>query len=189
LKIKNFINFQEMFMADTRNGVDNRIHLYLADITDLDIECFVYYARADLKLGSGFGGAIAIRGGPSIQQELDDLAPIKPGEAVITNAGDLKANFIIHANGPKFQEEDTEEKLKITINNVLKLADSSGIKAIALPPMGAGFYGVPLKVSAEICLDTAKKYLQNSSGINEIVFCLLDNREYRAFEQAMKDRA
>ena len=176
-------------MAETKNVVDQRIRLQVADITAIDIECFVYYARTDLKLGSGFGGAIAIRGGPEIQQELDKLAPINVGEAVLTGAGELKAKYIIHANGPKFQEEDIEKKLKTTINNVLKLADSKGIKSIALPPMGAGFYGVPLKTSAEICLDTATEYLQNGSSINEIVFCLLDNREYKAFEQAMNGRS
>ncbi|UCC80191.1 MAG: macro domain-containing protein [Candidatus Zixiibacteriota bacterium] len=158
------------------------IRLLNSDITDTDIECFVYYARSDLKLWAGFGGGIAVRGGPQIQKDLDALAPIGPCEAVITDAGELKAKYIIHANGPKFQEEDAENKLKATILNSLKLADEKGIKQVALPAMGTGFYGIPLDTSADVCLNTVKDYLQNDTGIEEIVFCAIDSREYIPFK-------
>ena len=42
------------------------------DITELDVDAFVFYAEPNLKLGSGFGTAISVRGGPTIQKELDD---------------------------------------------------------------------------------------------------------------------
>ena len=158
------------------------IRLVNSDITDMDIECFVYYARSDLKLGAGLGGAIAVRGGPQVQKTLDTLAPIGPCEAVITDAGELKAKYIIHANGPKFQEEDAESKLRITILNSLKLADEKGIKRVALPAMGTGFYGIPLDRSADVSLNTAKDYLQNKTGIEEIVFCAIDSREYLPYK-------
>ena len=161
------------------------IRLEKCDITDYEIECFVYYARSDLKLGSGFGGAITVRGGPSIQQQLDQIKHLDGCQAVISEAGELKAKYIIHANGPKFQEENTEEKLRQTILNIFKLAEEKGIQRIALPAMGAGFYGVPLDVSARIGLETAAQYLNNGSGIKEIVFCLLDNREYKPYESRL----
>jgi O-acetyl-ADP-ribose deacetylase (regulator of RNase III) len=158
------------------------ISLVKADITDFDIECFVYYANSDLKLGAGFGGAIAVRGGPQIQKDLDKMSPVGPCQAVISEAGELKAKYIIHANGPKFQEEDMEGKIKTTIINSLKLADEKGIKEIAFPPMGTGFYGVPLDQSARITLHTIKEYLQGNTGIEEVTVCLNDNREYQPFK-------
>lgn len=169
-------------MADELRVGRKVIRLLNSDITDTDIECFVYYARPDLKLWAGLGGGIAVRGGPQIQKDLDELAPVGPCEAVITDAGNLKAKYIIHANGPKFQEEDTENKLKTTILNSLKLADEKGIKQVALPAMGTGFYGIPLEKSADICFNTVKSYLQNDTGIEEIVFCVIDSREYRPFK-------
>lgn len=50
-------------MTDEKKVKDCVIRLMKGDITDIEIECFVFYAQADLKLGSGFGGAITIRGG------------------------------------------------------------------------------------------------------------------------------
>lgn len=173
-------------MTDEKKIKNSVIRLIIGDITDIDIECFVYYAQANLKLGSGFGGAIAVRGGPAIQKELDKLAPINASETVITDAGDMKAKYIIHANGPKFQEENLEEKMKTTIINALKLAEEKGIKRIAFPPMGAGFYGVPLDSSARLTLETVKSYLSNGSKLEEVVICLLDNRDYKPFQKKLQ---
>ncbi|UCE67241.1 MAG: macro domain-containing protein [Candidatus Zixiibacteriota bacterium] len=176
-------------MADEIRIGQRAIRLKNSDITDMEVECFVYYARSDLKLGAGYGGAIAVRGGPQIQKTLDEMAPIGPCEAVITDAGELKAKYIIHANGPKFQEEDAESKLKTTILNALRLADDKGIRQLALPTMGTGFYGIPLDRSADVSLNTVKNYLQNDTGIEEIIFCAIDSREYLPFRTQLDKMA
>jgi O-acetyl-ADP-ribose deacetylase (regulator of RNase III) len=170
-------------MADSIKVKGCNLRLQKGDITDLDIESFVYYAREDLALGSGFGTAIAVRGGPTIQKKLNEIGKIKITEAVISAAGEMKAKYIIHANGPKFQEENLPKKLKQTILNSLAKAEEKGIKAIAFPPMGAGFYGVPLDQSAEITLTTIKEYLSGETQLEEVVICLLDNRDYISFEK------
>lgn len=168
--------------------VNNRvIKVIVGDITELDLDCFVFYAQPDLKLGAGFGGAISVRGGPTIQEELDKLAPIEPTQSVITGAGELKANFIIHTYGPRFQEENLEDKLATTMLNALRLADEKGIKRIAFPAMGAGFYVVPLEISARVSIGAAREYLQGNTGLEEIVFCVIDNREYKPFEKVLQN--
>lgn len=158
------------------------VKLVKGDITDLEIEAFVFYATHDLVLGTGFGSAISIRGGPGIQEELKQQAPLKTTEVVVSSAGDMKAQKIIHAVGPRFQEAGLDEKLKTTIINCLVAAEEKGIKQIAFPPMGAGFYGVPLEVSARITLETVFNYRSKAKGIEEVVVCLQDNREYTSFE-------
>jgi len=173
-------------MSDEYQVNSSSISLSKGDITDMEIDAFVYYATEDLKLGSGFGTAIAIRGGPSVQKELDEIGGVKLTEATVTKAGEMKANWIIHAVGPKFQEENLEDKLKETILNVMKLADEKGIEEIAFPPMGAGFYGVPLDLSAEITLETIKSYLKNGDKTKKVVISLLDNRDYIPFQKKLK---
>ncbi|MBN1347024.1 MAG: macro domain-containing protein [Phycisphaerae bacterium] len=166
---------------------DGRIlRLVKGDITDLEIEAFVYYAREDLVLGSGWGTSIATRGGPKVQEELKQLGPIKTTEAVVTGAGKMKAKFIVHAAGPKFQEPDTERKLHETTMNALQAAEAKGIKHIAFPQMGAGFYGIPLAACADITIDAAIEYLQGPTEIEEIVFCLLDTRDYTPFKDKLE---
>jgi O-acetyl-ADP-ribose deacetylase (regulator of RNase III) len=161
------------------------------DLTDQETEAIVYYAQPDLKLGSGFGNAISVRGGVTIQEELNKHDPVSVGEAVISGAGELNANYIIHAVGPRFQEPNTEEKLYNTVKRVLKLAEEKGINRIAFPPMGTGFYGISLDVSSKVMLEAIRDHLSGKSVISEVLICVMDNREYSAFEKnwTLKEKA
>ena len=176
-------------MSDERSINGKAVKLTMNDITMLDIDCFVFYAQSDLKLGSGFGGAITVRGGPEIQKELDTMGPIEVGQAVVSEAGNLKASYIIHANGPKFQEEDIKGKLRTTVLNALKAAESKGVKKVALPPMGTGFYGVPLELSAQVTFDAIGEYLRGDTPLEEVVLCVQDNREYKPFAAKLETLA
>jgi O-acetyl-ADP-ribose deacetylase (regulator of RNase III) len=157
------------------------LRLIRDDITDLDVDAFVFYAQPDLALGSGFGTAISVRGGATVQKELEELAPVATGEAVVTGAGNLKARQIIHAVGPRFQEEDTESKLRATLTSVLRLAEKEGVKRLALPAMGAGYYGIPPELCARVMADTISNHLQDDTGLEEVIICVLDSRQHDAF--------
>ncbi len=176
-------------MKDELQINNSILRLFKGDITDIEVEAFVYYARNDLKLGSGFGTAIAMRGGLAVQEELDKIGEQDTTAAVISNAGEMKAKHIIHAVGPKFQEENTESKLKKTITNSLNIAEENSIKQIAFPPMGAGFYGVPLDDSARITIDTIAEYLSGKTNIKEIIVCPLDNHEFKPFQKKLSERS
>jgi O-acetyl-ADP-ribose deacetylase (regulator of RNase III) len=169
-----------------RKVKNSTIKLVKDDLTAMEVEAFVFYAQSDLKLGSGYGNAIAMRGGASIQEELDKLGAQEVGSAVVTAAGKLKAKHIVHAVGPKFQEPDTESKLRLTIQNALKQAEAKGIKQLAMPPMGTGFYGVPLDQSAQITTEEIKKYLEGDTQLAEVVICANDNRELKPLQARLQ---
>jgi O-acetyl-ADP-ribose deacetylase (regulator of RNase III) len=173
-------------MSDEIKVKQGIIRLAVGDITELPVEGFVYYARPDLVLGSGFGGVISAKGGPKIQEELKKAGQANVTEVVVTSGGDLKAKYILHAVGPRFQEEDLEEKLRKTIDNVLRKAEESQIQSLAFPAMGVGFYGVPLEVCARETLEAAGKHLETTACIREVVFCLRDSYEHRAFLEHMR---
>ncbi|MGD2120448.1 MAG: macro domain-containing protein [Gemmatimonadota bacterium] len=174
-------------VSEPRVKFDNTIvHLIKGDITELEVDAFVFYAQADLALGSGFGGMIAVRGGASVQKELDELGPVPHLEAVVSGAGKLKAEYLIHAVGPKFREDDTPSKLRTTMENVLSKAEEKGIKTLAFPAMGAGYYGVPSAVSAEVMLSALGSHLTGKTGLKEVIICVLDTPQFKAFEAAME---
>ncbi|MGD8921759.1 MAG: macro domain-containing protein, partial [Candidatus Zixiibacteriota bacterium] len=102
-------------MSDSITINSRTLRVFVDDITMLDVDAFVFYARPELTLGAGFGTAISVRGGPSIQEELNGKGPLGVTEVITTAAGDLKADFIIHAVGPAFMEEGTEGKLRTTV--------------------------------------------------------------------------
>jgi O-acetyl-ADP-ribose deacetylase (regulator of RNase III) len=107
------------------------------------------------------------------------------GEAVITGAGEMNAGQIVHACGPKFQEPDLERKLRECVYSSLRVAEQSNVKTLAFPPMGTGFYGVPLELSANVMLDCFKSFLEKGSSLEEVIICVIDYRDYVPFKKKM----
>jgi len=58
-------------MVERKIG-DKNLRLVREDITEMEVDAFVFDITEDLKLGSGFGAAIQQRGGIVIQKELDE---------------------------------------------------------------------------------------------------------------------
>jgi O-acetyl-ADP-ribose deacetylase (regulator of RNase III) len=146
------------------------------------VEAFVRDAPPELVLNAGYDRAISVRGGPSVNEELKKLGRLPVGQAVITGAGGMKAKHIIHANGPKFQEEDEEGKLRRAVLASLRLAEQRGVKQIAFPPMGTGFYVVPMDLCVRVMMETVKEYLKGDTKIEEVIFVGVDLREFKPLE-------
>jgi O-acetyl-ADP-ribose deacetylase (regulator of RNase III) len=155
------------------------IRLVGCDITDMEVDAFVYDLTADCKLSSGYGGAIAARGGKAVQDQLNAIGTLPTGEAVVTTGGNMKARFIIHVNGPKFQEPDTRGKLTKAVESALRRADEKGLAKVAFPPIGTGLYQVPLDLCASVLLDTVERHLKGPTSLEEVLFVAVDSREYK----------
>jgi O-acetyl-ADP-ribose deacetylase (regulator of RNase III) len=176
-------------MVEKRIG-NKVIRLVRGDITDMQVEAFAFDITSDCQLGSGYGGAIAQRGGKAVQEELNAIGALPPGEAVVTDAGKMKARYIIHTNGPKFREPGTTEKLARATNSVLRKADEKGITELALPPIGTGLYQVPLDMCASVMVDVVATHLENGETSLEVVsFVALDSREYKPLQAKIEGGA
>jgi O-acetyl-ADP-ribose deacetylase (regulator of RNase III) len=175
-------------MTEKKIG-DKVLRLVRGDITDMEVEAFVFDITEDVKLGSGFGGAIQQRGGIVIQKALDEIGSCPTGEAIVTEAGILKADWIIHANGPKFREENEEAKLKKTVESILARAQEKGIKRLAFPPIGTGLYQVPLDLCSRVMVDTISQHLANGSTLEEVLIVAPDNREFNPFKAKIEEGA
>jgi O-acetyl-ADP-ribose deacetylase (regulator of RNase III) len=168
--------------------INNRtLKLVEGDIVLLDVEAVVNAANSSLILGGGVAGAIRSHGGPSIQEECNRIGPIQVGEAVATNAGNLKAKYVIHAAGPVSGEGEEDEKLRNATLNSLEIAEEKKIKDIAFPAISTGIFGFPLQRCSEIMLEAAKEFLEKHDYPQEIIFCLYGAGAYSVFEKTLEE--
>jgi O-acetyl-ADP-ribose deacetylase (regulator of RNase III) len=175
-------------MVEIKIG-DKVLRLVRGDITEMEVEAFVFDITSDCKLGSGYGGAIAQRAGKAVQKELDEIGSLATGEAVITGAGKMDNKHIIHVNGPKFHEPETEAKLRRAVDAALKRAAETGIKQLAFPPIGTGLYQVPLDLCAKVLIGAVIEHLKGETTLDEVLFVALDTREYTPFESVLEKGA
>jgi O-acetyl-ADP-ribose deacetylase (regulator of RNase III) len=167
------------------NGI--KIILNEGDITDLEVDAIVNAANAQLILGSGVAGAIRDKGGPSIQEECNKLGGTYVGGAVITGGGDLKANHVIHAVGPRMGEGEEESKLRNATMNSLLVAEEYNLKSIAFPAISTGVFGFPIQKCAEIMLTVAVEFVKRPTGLEKIVFCLWGEEDYKVFRSTIDE--
>lgn len=159
-----------------------KLRLVEGNIVALNVEAIVNAANKSLILGGGVAGAIRNFGGPSIQEECNAIGPIEVGEAALTGAGNLKADYIIHAVGPVYGEGDEDIKLANAVLNSLKIAEKKGIKSIAFPAISTGIFHFPIKRCAEIMIKVARDFLKENKYPEEIILCLYGERAYSIFQ-------
>ena len=119
-----------------------------------DIDAVVNAANRWLAPGGGVAGAIHRAAGRKLYEFCRRLAPIKPGQAVITPAGELKNKFVVHCLGPVYGKDVPSDKiLADCYRNSLKVADEKGAQSIAFPAISTGVFGYPVKEAAEVSVD------------------------------------
>jgi O-acetyl-ADP-ribose deacetylase (regulator of RNase III) len=160
------------------------------DITDQRVDAIVNAANTGLVLGAGVAGAIRRKGGPSIQEECDRLAPVALGEAVATGAGSLHARWVIHAAVMEIVPRTNAATIRTCTRNSLALADSLGAGSLALPALGTGVAGFPLERAAGTMIGETEDYLaEGASRLSRVIFVLFGAEAFRVFlERLLKGR-
>ena len=165
-------------------SLSERIQIQQGDITEMDVDAIVNAANNDLMLGAGVAGAIARKGGESIQHECNEIGSIPVGYAAITGAGRLKARYVIHAASMGLGGERTTAKsLRTSTAHALRLAAERKMKSIAFPAVGTGVSGFPVEECAEIMLTEARQHLNSDSSLETVYFVLFDERSKGIFER------
>lgn len=165
------------------NGI--KLEIVEGDIVaQKDIEAVVNAANAELKIGGGVAGAIHRTAGPELEKACQALAPINPGEAVITEAFKLPNKYVIHTLGPVYGRDKPEaEILARAYKNSLKLASENRIKSIAFPAISTGSFSYPIKEAAEISLQTIKEMAVQLKNIEIIRFVLYSKKDFVVYQK------
>ncbi len=153
-----------------------------------DVDAVVNAANAELKIGGGVAGAIHTAAGPQLYDECKPLAPIKPGEAVITAAYDLPNDYVIHCLGPVYGKDRPENIfLSNCYKNALQLAEENQIKSIAFPSISTGAFGFPFKKATKIAFDTILEEVDELKHLQKIKFVLHSEQDLNIYQQYLKD--
>lgn len=151
-----------------------------------DIEAVVNAANAQLMPGGGVAGALHSAAGPGLAEECRPMAPIRPGEAVISGAHNLPNQFVIHCLGPVYGvDEPSDHWLAECYRNALELADSKGIESIAFPAISAGAFGYPVEGAAEVALATVKHVLPRLENVKRVRFVLFGASDEQVFSSRL----
>jgi len=157
------------------------------DIADQpDMDAVVNAANARLMPGSGVAGAIHSAAGPGLAEECQPLAPISPGQAVMTGGHDLPNRKVIHCLGPVFGvDEPSDRLLGDCYRNALRLADAEGLESVAFPAISTGVFGYPLAEAAKVAATAIRDAVPGLSSVRRIRFVLFSESDLNEFRRAL----
>jgi O-acetyl-ADP-ribose deacetylase (regulator of RNase III) len=153
-----------------------------ADVTKLEVDAIANAANTELRHGGGVARAISRAGGPEVQRESDQKAPIDLGEAVETTAGDMPARWVIHAATMELGGPTSAEIIERATRSTLAKAEKLGARSLALVAFGTGVGGFPLEEAARLMVGAAREH---SGKLERIVFAVHGEDAERAFREAL----
>lgn len=166
-----------------------KVELKRGDIANQpDMDAVVNAANAQLRIGGGVAGAIHRAAGPELTEETRSMAPIKPGEAVISGGHNLPNAYVIHCLGPVYGRDKPEDKLLgFCYKNALRIAENHGIERIAFPAISAGAFGYPPRDAAKVAFKTIKNQISQLQSVQLIRFVLWSEDAMRVHQEVMDE--
>jgi O-acetyl-ADP-ribose deacetylase len=163
------------------------IEVLETDITTLEVDAIANAANTRLLHGGGVAGAISRAGGPAVQAESHERAPIGLGEAVETSGGEMPCRWVIHAATMELGGPTSAEIIRSATASTLRRADELGARSLALVAFGTGVGGFPLDEAAAIEVAEVRRHLSaGESGLERIVFAVRGAAAREAFERALQ---
>ena len=166
------------------------IEILQGDITLMKTDAIVNAANKYLKHGGGVAGAIAHRGGPTIQSEsnnwITDHGCIDSRNPAYTTGGKMPCKYVIHAVGPVWGEGDEDTKLNEAISSALELSEKLQVTSISFPAISTGIFGFPIDRAARIFIQTLHKFMEpfTVKYLKHILLVLNNNDSLQAFISA-----
>ena len=134
------------------------------DIVRVKADAIVNTANPQVAVGPGVDAAVyEAAGWDRLLEERKKIGVLQPGEAAVTPAFDLDAEYIIHVSGPYWQGGNRGEKeiLRRCYDKALALAAEKGCTSIAFPLMASGAYRFPKETAMRIAVHAFTDFLMD----------------------------
>ena len=159
-----------------------KVDVVTGDLTKESSEAIVNVIGTDLNMNN-FGQlsrVIAKSCGPQVQQELNQKGTQTPGSAVMTSGGGtLIARHIIHI----VATTSDRQELETCLEEGLRLADANGIKAISVPAIGTGGFGLSASESAQLIFQALNNMGENFENLSTVRIVVFQTQMVHAFQR------
>ena len=155
-----------------------------------DADAVANAANAQLMPGGGVAGALHRAAGSGLAEECRPLAPIAPGDAVITGAHNLPNSHVIHCLGPVYgRDEPSDDLLASCYRRALELAEDKGLATVAFPSISTGAFGFPMERAARIALRTVLDEAKGLKSVKLVRFVLFSSGDRDIYAKALEETA
>lgn len=161
------------------------ISIQIADLEAVSAQAVFRAVRWDLQPLTPGGRRVGLGAGEAIIERLEQMGDFSIGGAVVTPAGDLDADFIIHLVIESVEEPVTETGVRKALTNGLRQACAWGVESVALPALGAGAGCLDAETSARVIMPVLETFVDSGESLREATIVVANEYEKAAFEGAV----
>lgn len=156
------------------------------DIAAQSADALVNAAGTSLRMGSGVAGALRRGANGPINEAAMAEGPIDLGEAAVTDAFDLDADYVIHAAAmPHYGDgRATRESIREATKNALETAEELGCESIVVPVLGTGAAGFDFETGAKIVCWAIDRF--DAGALADVRVIAYTNAQYTTLERVGK---
>ncbi|RMH05727.1 MAG: macro domain-containing protein [Nitrospirae bacterium] len=153
-------------------------------LLDADAQVIVNAANSSGLMGGGIAGVIRRAAGVQVEEEARKQAPIPVGSAVLTSAGRLRFQGIIHApTMPQPAMRIPPDNVAKATQAALEVADAQGFTSIAFPGMGTGVGRVSHRDAAHHMIAAIRQFQPRS--LQSVILMDIDPAMVQAWQEAL----
>jgi O-acetyl-ADP-ribose deacetylase (regulator of RNase III) len=161
------------------------IQITHGDLLSMPVTAIVNDTDTDLMMEPRLVGKVGI----GVQRELALIGYCEVGAAVITSAGNMGVEKIIHTVGPRWGEGSERGKLSNAVFECLRLAELHKQKSIAFPAISTGTNGYPLENCAKTMLTQIIDYtFEDLKHLRTIILCLNSELAFEVFRREFQQQ-
>jgi len=161
-----------------------RLSFVVGDISNAAADAIVSSANFELRMRTGVGDALRLRGGDHIEEEAMAGGQQPLGSCVRTNAGRLMTRNVFHAVSA-WNEVSCVGR---AFARALILAEERGCTSIAAPALGTGAARVGIEACANAMMTTLRWHaMLGGSRIREITIWLDSEEKQRAYQNVAEE--
>ncbi|HSJ10204.1 MAG TPA: macro domain-containing protein [Longimicrobiales bacterium] len=135
------------------------IRILDAELADTDAEAVLRPVTAEWTAPTLQMRRLEMIAGAEPDVQCRRLGELPVGSAIITPAGDLAADFMIHVIIRSVEEPVTEAGVRRALQNGMRRVVEWGIRSIAMPPLGTGAGNLDAEDSAALMIPLLEDHL------------------------------
>jgi O-acetyl-ADP-ribose deacetylase (regulator of RNase III) len=107
--------------------------------------------------------------GAALLDKVRLTEPLPVGAAVVTNAGDLQVELLIHGVVSSDTEPVTRATVRLALMSAMQRAVAFQIREVAIAPFGLGAGNLDIEDSADVMIDVLSEHMKRSPYPTSVV--------------------
>jgi O-acetyl-ADP-ribose deacetylase (regulator of RNase III) len=139
------------------------IDVRVEDLAFFEGDAIIRPATATLGATTPLLRRLELAGGHTLMRQLVVSDPLPVGSAVVTAAGDLPVDLLVHAIVSSVTERVTRDGVRRALRSALERTVAWQIARVAIPPLGLGAGNLDLETSAELMADELTRHCRTAA--------------------------